>query len=333
MRSNGDDRINGHDVDGVVNTASRADRFARDGYLILRNLVPLDLCHQVRSELGPRFTAGPPRVLDAWRGSPSVRRLACLPPVLDELRDLYGRNPIPFQTLNFERGTEQRLHADTIHFDTVPSGFMCGVWVALEDVGADQGPLTFVPGSHHQAPVRVADALCGGSGFSYSRYEDIVERRTDASAAMEFHARTGDVLIWAAGLTHGGRPVLDRSTSRWSQVTHYFFDGCAYITPMSSDIENGELFVRDPLMDIRRRRAAVHHLDDQPATLIRRIGRRTELRSATAPPPGLPTRAASRVHGTVRRIAWELSPLIERIGLPRRRHGVRESSDGNRPTP
>ena len=30
----------------------------------------------------------------------------------------------------------------------MPEGFMCGVWVALEDMDMDNGPLVYYPGSH-----------------------------------------------------------------------------------------------------------------------------------------------------------------------------------------
>ena len=30
----------------------------------------------------------------------------------------------------------------------MPEGFMCGVWVALEDMDMENGPLVYYPGSH-----------------------------------------------------------------------------------------------------------------------------------------------------------------------------------------
>ncbi|MFX6869154.1 phytanoyl-CoA dioxygenase family protein, partial [Acinetobacter baumannii] len=35
-----------------------------------------------------------------------------------------------------------------MHFSSLPTGFMCGLWVALEDITINQGPLHYYPGSH-----------------------------------------------------------------------------------------------------------------------------------------------------------------------------------------
>ena len=43
---------------------------------------------------------------------------------LDALRELYQREPRPFQTLNFPVGTMQKPHADSVHFNSGPAGFM-----------------------------------------------------------------------------------------------------------------------------------------------------------------------------------------------------------------
>ena len=59
-----------------------------------------------------------------------------------------------------------------------------------------------------------------------------------------FYARKGQALIWAANLMHGGMRQLDPRRTRWSQVTHYFFDDCAYYTPMMSDVFYGSIAFR-----------------------------------------------------------------------------------------
>ncbi len=58
------------------------------------------------------------------------------------------------------------------------------------------------------------------------------------------------MLIWAANLVHGGSPVTKAGSSRWSQVTHCFFDDCVHCTPMLSKEVIGDLFVRQPI-DVR----------------------------------------------------------------------------------
>jgi len=102
------------------------------------------------------------RVHDAWKFDANAKALAVNARVLELLSRLYGRRAWPFQTLNFPVGTEQHYHSDSVHFSSYPERFMCGVWVALEDVHEDAGPLLYYPGSH-KWPVYTNEQLgiCG----------------------------------------------------------------------------------------------------------------------------------------------------------------------------
>jgi hypothetical protein len=50
--------------------------------------------------------------------------------------------------------------------------------------------------------------------------------------------------VWAENLLHGGAEQRDRERTRHSQVTHVFFEGCKYYTPMLSEGE--EIRWRNP---------------------------------------------------------------------------------------
>jgi hypothetical protein len=63
-------------------------------------------------------------------------------------------------------------------------------------------------------------------------------------------AKKGDLLIWSSNIIHGGSPVTKDGVTRWSQVTHYFFEDCYYYTPMLSNMVTRELYLRDGLVDI-----------------------------------------------------------------------------------
>ena len=252
------------------------------------------------------------RVLDGWRRDPRVRALATHPAVLDAVESVYGRSPIPFQTLNFRRGTGQPLHADLIHFDSVPTGWVCAAWVALEDIDDDQGPVEYVPGSHLEDFSRVHLAERTGR-FDNARYEDAVARHVGDRPRARFTASAGDVLIWHGALLHGGAPVVDPASTRWSQVTHYFLDGFAYVTPQRSPAGSDDFFVRDPLVDISTGRPVGHTLDGAPARLWRRAHDRTTLLRAADPPPPVPARVASTVRGARRRVAWWTEPARDAL--------------------
>lgn len=216
---------------------------------------------RIKAGLGPRYgvdfddplsdkSSGERRIQDAWRFDADVHAIASNSCVIDLLSRLYGRRAFPFQTLNFPVGTQQSAHTDMVHFSSQPEKFMCGVWLAMEDISADAGPLFYYPGSHRW-PV-MSNALIGrrGSGEALASAQDpFTEAWAALCAAHEakaetFLARKGQALIWSANLLHGGSPQADSTLTRWSQVTHYYFDNCIYYTPAFSDEPIGSLDLR-----------------------------------------------------------------------------------------
>ncbi|MGE3171530.1 MAG: phytanoyl-CoA dioxygenase family protein [Planctomycetota bacterium] len=192
------------------------------------------------------------RVQDAWAQSQAVRDIACNPRILELLRILYGRRGWPFQTLNFSCGTQQPYHSDSVHFSTVPERFMCGVWVAFEDIDGDNGPLVYYPGSH-QWPIygneHVGHWAEDAGTRNQETHRELWNRGVKAFGLerKQFRARRGQALLWMANLLHGGDTQLDPKRTRWSQVTHYYFDDCAYVTPVFSDPIYGRWFYRNPI--------------------------------------------------------------------------------------
>jgi ectoine hydroxylase-related dioxygenase (phytanoyl-CoA dioxygenase family) len=176
------------------------------------------------------------RWLNGWTESKAIRSIALAPKVLRLLRQLYGREPLPFQTMNHRIGTELRPHTDSIHFATDPPGYLCGVWVALEDMDEANGPLVYYPYSHKLPVVRTEDFSPETGTRHYPAYEDLIQERIDRSGLEPRLAlvRKGLAVIWAANLVHGGSPRRDRSRTRYSQVTHYSFEGCQYYFPLES---------------------------------------------------------------------------------------------------
>lgn len=179
----------------------------------------------------------PGRAQDAWQDCAAIHQLATHPRVLGALRSLYGREPRPFQTLNFPKGTQQPIHSDSIHFNCEPFGLMCGVWVALEDVGPDQGPLEYYPSSHKLPFIDFSHVGVKAHPKNYHQYEKYMQgflRRENLSREVGVVSR-GQAIIWSANLLHGGSRQADISLSRHSQVTHYYFQGAKPWRPMFSE--------------------------------------------------------------------------------------------------
>jgi ectoine hydroxylase-related dioxygenase (phytanoyl-CoA dioxygenase family) len=249
-----------------INDIQRRSYFEH-GYLIFEPELPAGLIDEMRDQVDDRYPARAPdgsfpkptRIQDAWTFSPAVHAAATHPCVLEMLESLYGRTPLPFQTINFPVGTEQHAHADTIHFNSLPAGWMCGVWLALEDIHPDCGPLVYYPGSHTlpegvlaDPPRVLVNAPVATLKRGWHRLMVTLRRRTDSrdygryemdvQATLRHYRlepkfatlRKGQALIWSANLLHGGSARRDPNRTRHSLVTHYFFEGCRYFRPVLS---------------------------------------------------------------------------------------------------
>jgi hypothetical protein len=221
--------------------AAKLRAFAASGFVVL-DLGPdgAELCDRAIAQTERRFGPSVRRVQDAWLRAPAVRQLALHPTINAFLRAAYGREPFPFQTLSFRTGSEQPLHADTIHFHSVPERFMCGVWFALEDVKPDAGPLIYHVGSHRLPVMTLQDAgLIGRSrpAAYEEHYLPAFQRRIAESGLPQERAliRKGQAFMWAANLAHGGAPITREGATRRSLVAHYYFEGCLYHTPLQAD--------------------------------------------------------------------------------------------------
>lgn len=151
------------------------------------------------------------------------------PQLMRVLGMLLGRPVVPFQSINFIAGSEQRAHSDSIHMTTAPAGFLIATWVALEDCDAYNGPLFYYPRSHRLPFVSCEDYDAGHTKHwlgaeSYPRYEDKIEAIVTEHRLTKqyFHARKGDLLIWHANLLHGGSAIREASRTRKSMVCHYY---------------------------------------------------------------------------------------------------------------
>lgn len=178
------------------------------------------------------------RIFEHWKKSKNIAELTMNPKVLETLEILYGKEPFPFSTINFIKGSNQPLHSDIIHFHTVPALWMVGVWVAFEDVDETNGSLRIIPGSHkwnlyeyHNLNLPHPDDIENGEAINYEKYESFLINLIKAKNADDkiIKLKKGQALIWAANMLHGGcniEGVTDFNKTRLTQANHYFFKGC-----------------------------------------------------------------------------------------------------------
>lgn len=188
------------------------------------------------------------RIFEGWKQSDHIANLTLHPKLIDTLNTLYGREPFPFSTINFIKGSNQPLHSDVVHFHTIPNLWMCGVWVALEDVDETNGSLKIVPGSHkwqvyeyNNLKLPHPDTIENGEAVTYKEYETFIESLVQNNGIDPYvvKLKKGQALIWAANMLHGGsniEGVTDLNKTRLTQAIHYFFGGCEqYYHPMFSE--------------------------------------------------------------------------------------------------
>jgi ectoine hydroxylase-related dioxygenase (phytanoyl-CoA dioxygenase family) len=222
------------------------EKYENNGYLIIKSVIDNDTIDKIIHDVYEKHpeNKNSSRITDAWQQHDLIGYLAFNKKITQILTHLYKRKPIPFQTLNFYVGTEQKLHSDQIHFCSFPLNFMCGVWVALEDVSIDSGPLIYYPGSH-KLPFYTMQNLNVKPG-DYAGYEKKLEKKIMKFGLVPKYGtiKKGDILIWHANLIHGGSKRNNMKLTRKSIAIHYFFENCKYWTPLLSDEQN--IVFRDP---------------------------------------------------------------------------------------
>ena len=216
--------------------------FIEQGFCVLPQRLDNELINRLNSDLDEMLAAGEidlredgdHRVEQIHRKSAAAHEVWTLPPVIKFLRAVFQEDVLPCQTLVFLRGSGQDVHQDTIHLTAFPAGYMCGVWIALEDIDEESGPLFVHPGSHRLPRLYThtvgMQKVHDGDWSEFARtflprlHKDL---ELAGCAKQTYLPRRGDILVWHENLAHGGSHRLKPGLSRRSIVSHYFSKGAA----------------------------------------------------------------------------------------------------------
>jgi len=195
-----------------------------------------------------------PRIVEGYKKFKSIKNLCRNKKIIEILKYFYEKKPVPINSINFIKGTDQPLHSDYIHFSSMPHKYLCAAWIALEKTDEKNGSITVVPGSHKfdlidyslfnlKTPTSMEEL----SKF-YKIYENYVRElvKLKKIKPKTLKLKPGQAVIWAANLLHGGKKIIDQSRTRFSQVIHYHFEKCDFIyNPGFSNVSEGKYALRN----------------------------------------------------------------------------------------
>jgi phytanoyl-CoA hydroxylase len=236
---------------GTLSSFDHRARYDSDGYVLLRGLIPPELCDEARrafaAEVKPypgfiyrQATAVPEKnvftehghVLNSLLNIQDLDR-SCFPRFTDvgmrilthqrlqaAVADVLGEPGTIVQTMYFDGNPSTWAHQDTYYLDSTQIGRMTAAWIAVEDIHPGAGRFFVYPGSH-----KIDMAKNGGDfdiAFNHDRYKKLVID-TILRFKLQCHAppmRKGDVLLWAARTIHGS--LQTKGTGSRSSFTAHF---------------------------------------------------------------------------------------------------------------
>lgn len=161
---------------------------------------------------------------DLYLMSAEVRGLALDFGLTSILADLLGEPAVLCNSFNFDKGSSQPMHIDSLHMTPRTPHALLTAWIALEDVQADAGPLVYYPGSHRIPLYTFNDGTHHANREEAADWFDYIDVQIRLRGLKEraFMARKGDVLVWHSDLVHRGSPIGDPSLTQSSLTCHYF---------------------------------------------------------------------------------------------------------------
>lgn len=211
--------------------------FVKNGFMVMEGLIDEELVDAVNAEIDDAIQCGyqgykygsSQRIEHLHAHYPNMRRLWLDRRHLRFADLIFNGRARPCQTLTYVFGSQQDAHQDTIHLTPFPAGYMCGIWIALQDVQEDSGELVVFPGSHREPRVYLSESGCQKVQSDWSDFgAQVVPRWKEMTERYEpfvYRPKKGTVLIWHENLLHAGSVRRDTSRPRRSVVIHTFADG------------------------------------------------------------------------------------------------------------
>ena len=243
----------------VDDAAGIAAHYGEHGYVVIRGVVPRELCDRANAAFD-RQAKGDPRPFYRLSGIPERHTYTDAGFMLHGIRDVqsldrrrYGefrdlglevvthaglRKAVHavlgepgkvVQTMYFEGNPSTQPHQDSYYLDAEEIGAMVAAWVATEDIAPGAGRFYICPGSHRIELPRNVDEH--NIAEHHDRYLGAVaDAMRDTPLEVRAPAlRAGDVLLWSARTIHGSLSTETPDRSRRSFTAHFIPDSSRFL--------------------------------------------------------------------------------------------------------
>jgi len=235
-----------------------ADRFASEGFVVIRQAVPSALIDAVLhaqrgSRLNPllifrgqgvvgyerakwnqhgqmvRSIQNPHLLGFAPRLSASIRRLVFSDAIAKALADCTDVSQwVNWQTMLFDRSVGTDVHLDTWFLDTQPRGHLIGAWIALEEIRPESGPFIVYPRSHNLLVDTEMNGLVDLSARK-DQLHDVIRRHQ--LTPKQLLLGKGDLVLWNSLVAHGSELPASPVMTRKSVTAHFYPLGMPVMDP------------------------------------------------------------------------------------------------------
>lgn len=225
-------------------------KFATDGYVIFKNVIPIDLINKVLKELenlkktNKKYISqnthrvysfkntlddngflvnsiqSPSRHVMLGKLRKNIIEILTHENLFMAISSLSPGNSqyICWQDMLFDKSTGTIDHRDVYYLDTWPVGKMNAAWIAMEDIDKDCGTFHVWKGSHLSYDPNEIKSTAGKDVIQATE-KLIKDKKLKKTSAI---INKGDVLIWNSLTLHGSDNPLRKGLSRKSLTAHYY---------------------------------------------------------------------------------------------------------------
>lgn len=197
------------------------EQYQRDGFIIVRDLFSPDECEKLKIEAQRILHENPSASLTVYLHasvkSSMFRDFHRDPRLIEILKKLLP-DGVMFLSDKIVVKTPEKTFPTPWHMDcfywpeTRPK---LSVWIPFDDVTADNGALTVVPGSHLKEWTKATEALPNGE-FLYQ----IADKDVEPEDVVTCEIKRGSVIIFPDRLVHGSTSNKNR-TDRFTVISTY----------------------------------------------------------------------------------------------------------------